>query len=170
MMAELNENRPSLPLGWRRKVVKSAISDRFYVYIFSPEGKRFTCKKELLSFFENNKELKLTVDQFSFRLTSDELDQKRRLTKLKSPKTKSQKTIKRKNDRCVNSYRRILPKGNFFPHLSLIPAIQAVRIIQPETYFIITSKCKFGHCVSYTENCVHYTVFSVAYTANFRLF
>ena len=32
------------------------------------------------------------------------------------------------------------------------------------------SKCNSGHCVSYTENCVHYTVFRVAYTANFRLF
>ena len=30
------------------------------------------------------------------------------------------------------------------------------------------SKCKFGKCVSYTENHVLYTVFCVAYTAHFR--
>ena len=33
-----------------------------------------------------------------------------------------------------------------------------------------TSKCKFGKCVSYTENCALYTVFRVAYTAHFRGF
>ena len=32
------------------------------------------------------------------------------------------------------------------------------------------SKCKFGKCVSYTENRVLYTVFRVAYTAHFRGF
>ena len=74
---------PNLPPGWWRKVVKRMNNNRYDVYIYSPEGKRFRSEKKLQEFLSNNDKLNLTMDQFSFSLTKDKQGPRSSLTKLR---------------------------------------------------------------------------------------
>ena len=73
---------PSLPTGWRRKVVPRKKGGRYDVYITSPSGKRFRSRTQLQEYLATNTHMSLNIDQFSFSLTWDKRGPKHGLTKL----------------------------------------------------------------------------------------
>jgi len=127
---------PDLPPGWRRKVVKRMKDNRYDVYIFSPEGKRFRSKKQLKEFLDNNERLNLNMDQFSFSLTKDKHGPKHRLTKLQRPLKRCDSQQKCKyypNDNSASPASPIPPAESL---LKYSPP-QTTIILQPWSNFMI---------------------------------
>lgn len=72
----------NLSPGWKQKVVNRLKGSRYDVYIFSPTKKRFRSRPQLQEYLDNNTQLGLNIDQFSFSLTKDKNGPRHGLTKL----------------------------------------------------------------------------------------
>lgn len=67
-MEPVNSN--FIPKGWDRKEIKrkSGLSKgKIDVYYYSPKGKVYRSKKEILQYIEENKKLTLKIDNFNFK-------------------------------------------------------------------------------------------------------
>ncbi|PIK43963.1 putative methyl-CpG-binding domain protein 4 [Apostichopus japonicus] len=90
------EDTEGVPEGWKRKIsqrMTGKSAGKYDVYIFSPEGKKFRSRPELMAHIEEAK-LDYTIDDFSFRYKTSP-GAKIRTPKQTPPAAKKAKPMKR---------------------------------------------------------------------------
>lgn len=129
------EDMEGVPEGWKRKIsqrMTGKSAGKFDVYIFSPEGRKFRSRPELMAYIEENS-LDYTIDDFNFKYKgspgSSSVVRRTKPTPTKKAKTPVKRPLLEKSDSAKSKRRKKSKSSTKRSHAAATKGPR--RVLQP---------------------------------------